>query len=236
MKTFAEFLATRKHYETNIADAYGQPWDELGCDKPDSGGYMYWGDDGDYFVILTREGEDGAEFHFDFEHDDYLHYTLAAAEAELYSSVYFNTPEVAQFHDIRCTFDAYDDILPIIPGFTNDSWGNDAMPKMTLQIGDYICDLYCDFRDYNSREMPNGPQFAFVIGDEVIYNRVHSESFDVIPTGLAHIALTKILGDYCERHGLKCESADEMILRDDLTADQRSFLSDFINAWERGDA
>jgi hypothetical protein len=236
MKTFAEFLATREHHANNIATAYGQPWDELGCDKPDSGGYMYWDRDEDQnYVILQREGEDGIEYHFDFENSDELHYTLEAAEASLYANVYHDAPESRQLWEIRSTFGEYDDVLPIVPGFVDDSYSNDACPKLTLQIGDYICDLYCDYRNYESREMPGGPQFALTVGDEDLYERVHKESFDAIPAGLAHKVLTLIMADWCQRQGLKHEDAEEMILRDDLTTAQRTFISDLINAWESAD-
>ncbi|QYW02538.1 hypothetical protein CPT_Silvanus_064 [Stenotrophomonas phage Silvanus] len=228
MKTFAQFIATRQHIATDIATAYGQPWDEIGCNTPETGGYLYVGEDDDTYYIVDNDGE----YSFMFEHDDYAHDTLEAAEAALYANVYYDAPESRQFWEMRCTFGEYDDVLPIVPGFVDDSYGNDAMPKLTLAIGDYIADLYCDYRNYESREMPSGPQFALTVGDEDFYERVHKEFFDVIPAGLAHKVLTMILGDWCARQGLKCESADEMILRDDLTVAQRTFISDFITAWE----
>jgi len=230
MKTFAEFVATRTHH-ADIATAYGQPWDEIGCNTPETGGYLYVGDDDDTYHIVDNDGE----FSFMFENDDYLHSTLEAAEASLYANVYHDAPESQQLREIRNTFSQYDDVLPIIPGFVDDSAIDEGCPKLTLQIGNYICNLHCDYRNYNSREMPNGAQFALTVGDEDLYERLHKQSFDAIPDGLPHKVLTMILIDWCARQGLKCESADEMILRDDLTVAQRTFISDFINAWESTD-
>lgn len=231
MKTFAEFLATRIHHATDIATAYGQPWDEIGCNTPETGGYLYVGDDDDHYHIVDNDGE----YSFMFENSDYLHDTLEAAEASLYANVYHDAPVSLQLWEIRSTFGEYDDVLPIVPGFVDDSYGNDACPKLTLQIGDYIADLYCDYRNYESREMPGGPQFALTVGDEDLYERVHKESFDAIPAGLAHKVLTMIMADWCQRQGLTHEDADEMILRDDLTTAQRTFISDVITAWESAD-
>ena len=48
---------------------------------------------------------------------------------------------------------------------------------------------------------------------------------------LSYDDLTRVWSAFCAIEGLACYSADEVILRDDLTPRQRSFVSTFILLW-----
>ena len=45
--------------------------------------------------------------------------------------------------------------------------------------------------------------------------------------------LCESLEAYCKRQGLQCASADEMLMLEDLKPEQRRWLSEFSDAWDK---
>lgn len=226
MQTFAEFLATRTAHANICAAAKLTP-EEMSIDS-ERPGWLYSAEEPYYLIQMDAETV-GAVVTI----DTITQPTLEAAEASLYALTH-DSREVDQFETIRHHFPHYDDILPIVPGFTESSWYKDTRPKMVLNIGDYRAMLWCDYRSTNYRELDeeNAPQFSLTIGTDEDFELIENIDHETIPNELAHHVLTKIMQHWCETQGLLHESADEMILRDDLTAEQRQFISDVINAWE----
>lgn len=49
---------------------------------------------------------------------------------------------------VKTEFPDYDCELPVVPGFEDSSWKNDACPSLTRDYGDgYELRLWCDYRD-----------------------------------------------------------------------------------------
>lgn len=240
MKTFTQFLATRTQH-ADIATAYGSDWESMMLPSPVYPGWLYEGEEGQtYFMTArpgqNRRGDDVTFYGCPFENNEIHAEALESAEAQLYSNVYHDAEESLQFDAIRYAFPDYDDILPVLPGMVESSWKNDTSPKFTLDIGRYEAVLWCDYRTQALREYNEeaSPQFCLTIGDDSgDYESVQaSTGYDAIPEELTHHILTQIMIHWCAAEGLLHESADEMILRDDLTPEQRQFITDVINAWE----
>lgn len=70
-------------------------------------------------------------------------------------------------------FPHYDDVLPSIDGFEDDSWHNDVSPSMRYKLfaNTYI-KLWCDFKDTEMREI-GGKQYTVTHYSE--------DNFDYVP-------------------------------------------------------
>ena len=72
-------------------------------------------------------------------------------------------------------FPDYDDDMPFISGFVDDSWHNDVCPSLRYDFNDgsYL-KLFCDYKNFGSREV-GGDQYALSyyeneeVSDEVLH-------------------------------------------------------------------
>ena len=84
-------------------------------------------------------------------------------------------------------FPDFDYALPVIEGFRNVSWHNDACPS--LMNDDETLTLWCDYADVTKREMQGGRLFTLVrccevgrMGDLIIATDSLAEALRVIWT------------------------------------------------------
>lgn len=77
-------------------------------------------------------------------------------------------------------FPDYDDELPVIDGFKDESWHNDVCPSMEKRIyNDAYLKLWCDYRNPEMREI-GGNQYIISYFDDATMNSVPMFSSDDI--------------------------------------------------------
>lgn len=77
-----------------------------------------------------------------------------------------------------------------------------------------------------------------VLDSDTMTKWLGAELARLVTPAVTEAALCASLESYCKTNGIPHESADELLLRDDLTDDQRIWLSSFYlhwEAWERVD-
>lgn len=65
----------------------------------------------------------------------------------------------------KTEFPDYDDTLPEIEGFVDDSWHNDSCPKLIKDLGYTIVTLWCDYKDLDKREYEGAPRYSIAVTD-----------------------------------------------------------------------
>lgn len=225
---FKSFIATRVEH-ADICAAMGQDADELGLDTTGKG-WVYTGPDGDtYFLVAHADGTFGACI----ENSEISTYTIEAAEAQLWAYVAPDgDADVAQFMKFARVFSDFNDVLPVIKGFDDSCWGNNSCPSMGIEIEGYEIVLFIDYRNCESREMPQGPQCSLSVNrEDGCTGELLNLQFDDVPSNLAEQALCAVYQDWTLANKLPSISADELIF-ETLTAEQRLWVSNFINMIE----
>ena len=65
---------------------------------------------------------------------------------------------------IKNAFPNYDDVLPMLEGFYDQSYKNDSCPSIHKQIyKDIYLVLYCDYKNINRRDNPNGFRYQLAL-------------------------------------------------------------------------
>jgi hypothetical protein len=133
--------------------------------------------------------------------------------------------------------------MPSIPhGFDDLSWQNDACPSFADRRRGLL--LFIDYADPAQREFEGDIKRFTVVSCDKEGSRTDDgfPPFDsddwlavlrFIDRHADQISLTGELTAWCETQGLEPASADEMLLRADLTPWQRLWLSDFVRRWEK---
>jgi hypothetical protein len=67
-------------------------------------------------------------------------------------------------YSVNYAFPDYDDVLPMLEGFTDISYKNDSCPSMHKELlEDIYLVLYCDYKDNDRRESPNGFRYQLAL-------------------------------------------------------------------------
>ena len=67
-------------------------------------------------------------------------------------------------YSVNYAFPDYDDVLPMLKGFEDVSYKNDSCPSIHKELSkDVYLILYCDYKDNERRECPNGFRYQLAL-------------------------------------------------------------------------
>lgn len=156
--------------------------------------------------------------------------TREQAEARLYAFAESNESHATrQYEQFLLDFPDYDDVPPVLRGFANASGDTLLCPMLRLSFGGYEATILCDYRNVEEREHADGQQFILTVSTDDV--DVCQYETDQLKGEWTELALSQMFIHYCNAQGLPEMSADELIF-EELTAEQRTWISQFIDLWE----
>ena len=67
-------------------------------------------------------------------------------------------------YSVNCAFPRYDDVLPMIEGFIDNSYKNDVCPSISKELmNDIYLIIYCDYKDVELRETKNSFRYSLCL-------------------------------------------------------------------------
>lgn len=224
---FSEFLSSRDYFDDIFAAADTTP--ECMNLQETAGGWLYSKGIKSYFIVKLS----GDQFGCLIDDEVVNTWTIEEAEARLFASIE-DTEEVDQFLLLQERFGDYDDIIPVVKGYSDQSWGNDSCPKLGLYLPGYESHIWLDYRNPQSRELgPEGRQFTLCVGTEDDGSNLLSEDFvDFSDHNIAHRALKLMYTDWANENNFSAEVEPNALKNSyPLNEEQTRWIEEYQKAW-----
>lgn len=89
---------------------------------------------------------------------------------------------------VKTEFPDYDGVLPVIAGYEDTSWHNDACPSIEKDYYNGVrVRIWCDYVDPEKREMPHYQQYSVVV-----YSPTDEEGSDLFSTNWIHVLIERV--------------------------------------------
>lgn len=89
---------------------------------------------------------------------------------------------------VKTEFPDYDGVLPVIAGYEDSSWHNDACPSIEKDYYNGVrVRIWCDYVDPEKREMPHYQQYSVVV-----YSPTDEEGSDLFSTNWIHVLIERV--------------------------------------------